>query len=103
MKHLSWHILPQAAEAEWGRLLSRAINPTLCTHSAFMVLLPAMHMRMCPGDDAICAGLSSRYMPHHGERSDPALQLVRRDFGYLCFNKLETCKQGFLPGRYSTH
>lgn len=103
MKHLSWHDLPQAAQAEWGRLLSRAINPTLRTYSAFVVLLPAMHMRMCPGDDAIHAGLSSHYMPLHGERSDPALQLVRRDSGYLCFNELETRKQGFLSGRYSAH
>lgn len=38
MKHPSRHVLPQAVE--WGRLLNRAINPTLCTYNAATALLP---------------------------------------------------------------
>ncbi|KAI1243661.1 hypothetical protein IHE44_0001298 [Lamprotornis superbus] len=40
MKHLSQHILPEAEQAEWRRLLNTAINPTRRTYNTTTALLP---------------------------------------------------------------
>lgn len=40
MKHLSQHVLVEAEQAERGRLLNRAINPTMSTYNTAAALLP---------------------------------------------------------------
>lgn len=40
MEHLSQHVLLEAEQAEQGRLLNKAINPTMCTYNTAAALLP---------------------------------------------------------------
>lgn len=104
MKHLSQHVLPEAEQAEWRRLLNTAINPTRRTYHSSAP--PSAHRALGMMWFLQGCRLSWPYIPFQG-REDQILHSnlseVLHDFDSPHFKGLETSKGRWLAGRCSSH